>query len=385
VTRVTRPPARVWVWTAATLVVAVVAVLLWRTSSVAATSSSTATGAASTPSAAPAAQLGTAWAADTTSAASGPVAVGGRVLTTDRHGLALRDAVTGEEAWHYRRSDAQVCGATAVGALVVAVFRTTGECNEAVALRAATGVRQWTRNVSYLAGARISSSAQVLLASTPTGVTTLDPVGDNTRWRQSPTAGCGYAATAVGSAGVVLVQRCPDAPTVQVQLRDGISGTVTWTVDLPTGGAPVRLLGADQLVTVLVGDTVHVFSPQSGAELPALTLAAPSTGQTAADEPLQQTATGDVVLLWARGTAYALDAGSGGVRWQQPALGLPAVQPDAGSVGVLEDGGYVQRSLADGAELGRSPVDADVPAGGRAALVGPAVVYATADRVLALR
>ncbi|MEU2347512.1 PQQ-binding-like beta-propeller repeat protein [Modestobacter sp. NPDC049651] len=381
--RLQRPPARVWVWTAATLVVAAVAVLLWRTSSVAATSSTTAEPAGA-PTGAPAAQLSTGWTADTTAAATGAVLLGGRVLVTDPHGLALRDAVTGEEAWHYRRADARVCGATAVGDLVVAVFRSGGGCDEAVALRAGTGVRQWTRNVSYLAGARISSSAQVVLASTPTGVTTLDPVGDNTRWRQRPTEGCRYAATGVGTAGVALVQRCADDPDVRVELRDGVSGTVTWGVDVPAGDRPVRLLGADGLVTVLTGDTVHVLSPTDGAELTTVTLPPPG-GATPADEPLQQTAAGDVVLLWARGTAYALDATAGTVRWEQPAAGLPSVDPTAGTAGVLEDGGYVQRSLADGTEVARSAVDASVPAGGRTAQVGPAVVYTTADRALALR
>ena len=381
-----RPPVRIWVWTAVTLLVAAVAVLSWQTSDAAATSSTTAA-AAQVPDAAVAAQVSAVWASPT-GPAPRRVVESGRVLVTDEHGVAMVDASTGAEAWHYRRSNARLCDATAVDGVVVAVFRTTSRCNEAVAFTASTGVRAWTRNVRYRTDVDLTSTDQILLASSPTGIVTLDPTGNNTRWRYAPPAGCRLADSDVGTSGVVVLQRCSDTATLQVQLLDGFGGDVIWSQDVDTGGATARLAGVDRLVDVVIGDRVQVLSPADGTLLTELALPALTGGQTVRTEPLQQAGMGDVALLWARGTVYVLDQTTGLPRWQVPALGLPSVSgtttPDA-TVTVPEDGAFVQRSLADGAEVSRSTTADDVPAGGRTSLLGPVIVYATADEVRAYR
>src|SRR3954447_19156846 len=124
---VRRPPLRVWLWTAVTLVVAAVAVLLWRTSDAEATSSTTAS-AVTVPDEAPAADVSEAW-TSSTGPAPRQVVASGRALVTDEHGVALLDPGTGEEAWHYRRSNAVLCDATAVDGVVIVAFRTTSRCN----------------------------------------------------------------------------------------------------------------------------------------------------------------------------------------------------------------------------------------------------------------
>jgi outer membrane protein assembly factor BamB len=385
---VRRPPLRVWLWTAVTLVVAAVAVLLWRTSDAAATSSTTAT-AVTVPDEAPATEVSRAW-----SAATGPapreVVEGGRVLVTDEHGLAMLDAATGEEAWHYRRSNARLCDATATNGVVIAVFRTTGRCDEAVAFTASTGVRAWYRSVRYRTDVDLASTDRIMLASSPTGVVTVDPTGNNTRWRYAPPEGCRLVGSDVGSSGVVVLQRCGDTGTLQVRLLDGFGGGEIWTRDLDTGGQPARLAGVDRLVDVVIGDRVEVISPTDGALLPALPLPPRPAGQDAADEPLQQTGAEDLALLWARGSVYALDPATGLPRWSVPALGLPSVDTagaDGGgaTVTVPEQGAFVRRSLADGSELGRASTPDDVPTGGRTSVLGPVVVYATDDEVTGYR
>ena len=382
-----RPPLRVWVWTAATLVVAAVAVLLWRTSDAAATSSTTAS-AAAVPDESPAAQVAEAWSSPT-GPAPRRVVESGRVLVTDAHGLAMVDAATGEEAWHYRRSNATLCDATAVNGVVIAAFRTTSRCNELTALTAATGVRAWYRNVRFRTDVDLASTDRILLARSSTGIVTIDPTGDNTRWRYAPPAGCRLVGSDVGSSGVVVLQRCEGAATLQVQLLDGFGGNVVWTRDIDTAGQTARLAGDDRLVTLVVGDRVQVLSPLDGVQLTELELPPLPAGQDVRTEPLQQAGVADVALLWARGTVYALDQTSGLPRWSGPALGLPSVTDGTTSsdvvVTVPEDGAFVQRSLADGAEVARSTTRDDVPAGGRTSIVGPVVVYATADEVAGYR
>ncbi|MGY1838314.1 MULTISPECIES: outer membrane protein assembly factor BamB family protein [unclassified Modestobacter] len=380
-----RPPLRVWVWTAAALVVAAVAVSLWLTSDVAATSSTTAPP-ASVADQAPAGTLAAAWSAPT-GAESGRVVESGRVLVTDEHGVAMVDPATGSEAWHYRRSNAQLCDATAVDGLVIVAFRTASRCNELTALTAATGERAWYRNVRFRTDADLTSTEQVLLASSPTGIVTIDPTGDNTRWRVSPADGCRFVDADAGSTGVTVLQRCGDGAPLQVLLYDGLAGSLTWTRELYTGTATARLAGTDRLVHVVVGDTVTVLDPADGATLQTLELPPLPAGADVRSEPLLQAGVEDVALLWARGTVFALDPESGAPRWSGPARGLPAALGSSPVTEVLvpEEGAFVRRSLADGADLGRSTVPDEVPAGSRAAVVGPTVVLATPGEVRTFR
>jgi outer membrane protein assembly factor BamB len=385
-----RPPLRLWFWTAATLVVAAVAVLLWRTSDAAATSSTT-SAAATVPDGDPAAQVSAAW-SSTTGPSPRRVVESGRALVTDEHGVAMVDPATGEEAWHYRRSNATLCDATAVDGVVVAVFRTTSRCNEMVSLTASTGVRAWYRSVRFRTDVDLASTDQILLARTPTGIVTIDPRGNNTRWRYAPPDSCRLVGSDVGSSGVVVLQRCSGSDVLQVTLLDGFGGQQLWTHDIDTGGQTgddARLAGVDGLVDVVLGDRVQVLSPADGTLLTELAL--PGAGPDPATEPLQQAGADGVALLWARGTVYALDVTTGLPRWSLPALGLPSVGTGKDSaaaevtVTVPEDGAFVQRALSDGTELRRSTTADDVPAGGRASVLGPVVVYATADEVTGYR
>ncbi len=375
--RVRRPPVRIWVWTAATLVVVVVAVLAWRGSDAAATSSTTAEPAGAVDGTLPA-RLSASWTA-AQGPAAGAVVESGRVLHALRDGVAMLDPAGGAEAWHYTRSNARLCGATAVDGLVVALFSTGGRCNELTALRADTGERLWYRSVGFRSDAALAGTDRIVLASSPTGLTTVDPAGNNIRWHHPVPEGCRFTAAAVGSTGVVALQQCADGD-LQVVLLDGFDGTLRWTRDLGTSRA--QLVGADGVVDVVVDDALQVLSPADGGTLQALAL--PSAA--ADDGEPQQAGAQDAALVWLRGTLYVLDAASGAVRWTVPALGLPSTgtaKGDPTSVTVPEDGAFVTRDLATGAETARAPTADAIPAGGRACLVGSSVVVASADGLAA--
>jgi outer membrane protein assembly factor BamB len=378
-------PLRVVLWAAGTVVLVVVGTLLWRGSDAAATSSTTAA-APRVAETAPADELAQAW-----SRSGNPmprrVVEGGRVLAADPHGVRALDAATGEEAWHYTRANARLCDVTAVDGVAVAVFRTENRCDEAVALDAATGVRTWTRSVNLRGDATLASTERIVLAASPTGVVTLDPTGNTIRWRYGAPDGCRLLGADVGSTGVAVLQHCSGAPSVQLRLLDGFGGDTLWSRNVaPPDGPPIRLVGADRLVDVVVGDSLLVHSGVDGAVLQDLPLP-----QGASDsEVLHQAGAGDLALVWVRGTLLALDGTTGTVRWEVPAVGLPAVgavsaaPPGVASVLVPEDDGFVRRDLATGAEAGRSAADGLAP-GGRASVVGPVVVYRLPDRVLGYR
>jgi outer membrane protein assembly factor BamB len=364
----------VWVWVAATVALLVVAALLWRGSDAAATESTTAAP-ADAPVGTPAGAVSEAWTA-TGDPVPEDVVEAGRVLVGSAHGVRALDVETGEEAWHYTRSNARLCGLTATDGVAVAVFRTKDRCDEAVALNAGTGVRAWTRSVRFRPDARLDSTDRIVLATSPTGLVTLDPTGDNIRWRYAPPAGCRLVGADVGSAGVAVLQRCSPS-VVQLRLLDGFEGEAHWTRDLTVPeGSTVRLLGADALIGLLLDDEVQAVAAADGAVLQRLPVPAGDA------DAVQQRTTANVSMVRIGGTLTALDVASGAVRWTAPAVGLPGVAA-VNTVLVPDTEGFSHRDVATGAELGRSSVPG-LPEGGAAATVGPVVVYRLADRVLAL-
>jgi outer membrane protein assembly factor BamB len=376
-----RPPLRVWIWTSATVALVVVAVLLWRGSDAAATESTTAPP-ADVPSGAPAGAVSEAWSADG-GPLPGTVVQGGRVLVGSEHGIRALDPVTGEEAWHYTRANARMCGLTVTDGVAVAAFATADRCDEAVALNAGTGVRAWTRSLSLAGDAVLDSTTAIVLAGNPTGLVTLDPIGDSIRWRFAAPEGCRLLAADAGSTGIAVLQRCgTDDP--QVRLLDGFAGTVHWSRDLPVAeGADVRLLGADRAVTVLAGDEVLTLAGSDGTVLAGLAVPAGTTD-------VEQVTVDSTSLVRLDGKVCALDASSGAELWTAPATGLPAASgavkdPDAPAGLVLPDeGGFSARDPVTGAETARWAVDG-LPADGSASVIGPVVVLRLEERVVGYR
>lgn len=370
-----RPPVRVWVWTAAALALVVVAALLWRGSDAAATDSTTA-GPAGVPSGRPAAALSAAWTAPTTVPGPAPRAAvhAGRVVVADQHGVRALDVGTGDEAWRYSRANARLCDWTLAGSLVVAVFRTEDRCDEALALSAETGVRGWTRNVNFRGDMTLSSTDGIVLAASPTGVATLDPVANTLRWRQAATEGCRIEDADVGEAGAVVLQRCP--ASWQVQLFDGDEGSPRWTRDVADG---TTLAGVDRAV-VLSGDAgVQLLSGSDGSPL------GPPVAPPA--EQVLAAGFGEIALVLAEGILTAVDQATGEARWRVPAIGLPASPAERrllSGVPVPESGRLVLRDLATGAELARSGAPG-LRAGGLTTLAGSVVVAQLPDRVIAYR
>ncbi|NYJ04567.1 outer membrane protein assembly factor BamB family protein [Petropleomorpha daqingensis] len=377
------PPLRVWVWTAATLVLVVVATLLWRGSDAAATSRSTAAPAVD-PTGSPAGALSQAW-TRTAGVLPEQVVAGDRVIMGDRHGITALDPATGDPVWHYTRSNAVLCGVTATEGVAVAVFRTRIRCDQAVALHADTGGYAWTRSVDLDSDVTLRSTRSTVLAVSRGSVVVIDPLGDNIRWRSAP-HGCSILDAVPGSSGIAVLLRCPGTQALRVRLLDGGQGNAAWTQDLSTNdGSQVQLAGADGGVAVVVGDELQFLSAADGTVTTVLPL--PAAGQDDA-RPMSAVA-GPLVLTWARGTLVAR-ASDLAVLWQVPALGLPTPQTSLKALAmsspllVPEEGAFVALNPSNGQETGRSSVDGP-PTGGVATPIGDVVVYRLPDRVIAYR
>jgi outer membrane protein assembly factor BamB len=302
----------------------------------------------------------------------------GRVLLGSQHGVRAVDPRTGEEAWHYTRSNARLCDVAVTNGVAVAVFRTEDRCDEAVALDAGTGVRAWTRSVSFGGDAVLDSTNSILLATAERSLVTLDPNNNNIRWRYEPPERCRLLGAEPGDSGIALLQRCSGSPAVQLRMLDGFTGNARWSRDLPdVTDDEVRLLGADRVVGVVVGAEIQLLSGADGVPL----------GAVPAADDARMTSVDVAVLLLADGLLRALDPASGQPLWETAALGLPAPPPTdkqgdgAAVLTVPEASGFVPRDAVTGAQRGTASAVEGLPPGGVATAVGPVVVHQLADRI----
>ncbi len=242
------------------------------------------------------------------------------VITSSPRGIRGLDPQTGEERWHYLRSNATMCDLTVLEDVVVAIFRTTGRCNEAVALEGATGVRRWYRNVGFSERLSLLGSGTAAVAVTPAGLAVLDAVGDSIRWRYNPPLGCELSSVGVGNTGVVVLERCETGTTWLAQF-DLYTGKPQWRVPPPDGD--VTVLGADGVVSLLVGQQLMILSARNGAVLstPATDAAGPGTTAFAG-----QSGGRGVPLVYLSGTVYAIDPSSGELLWSVDCRRCPSNQ-----------------------------------------------------------
>lgn len=328
-------------------------------------------------------QLSALWSAQTAVDDQRAVA-GDTVITTTEHGVAGLDPRTGEQRWRYLRPNATMCDLTVLDDVVVAIFRTTGRCNEAVALEAGSGVRRWYRNVGFSEGLRLLGSGTAALAATPGGIAVLDAVGNSIRWRYNPPQGCELSSIGIGFSGVVALERCQTG-TTWLALFELYGGNQLWRVAPPAG--EVRVLGAEGVVSLLAGDQLTILSARNGALLSTLAPAAPPTDAAAAMVGGQPDRLG-LPLIFFGDRVHAIEPTTGAQLWTVAATGLPAAS-DFGVV-VPEPGALVTRNPVTGAELSRTVISGQSAPqdGGLAGLVrvertGAMLIAVTDDRLTA--
>lgn len=277
----------------------------------------------------------------------------GTVITSNEHGVRGLDPLTGDERWHYLRPNASVCDLTVLDDVVVAIFKTTGRCNEAVALEAGTGVRRWYRNVDFSDELSMLGSGTAALAATPGGIAVLDAVGNSIRWGYNPPEGCELSSIGIGVSGVVVLERCTSGTTWLAEFALE-SGDQQWRVAPPPG--EVTVLGADGVVSLLVGQQLTTLSARDGSLLSTVTTAPESDGSSESAATLSAGPPGGqgVPLVYLAGQLYAIEPAGGAQLWSVAATGLPANGDSA--VVVPEAGAFVTRNLVTGEEIARSPI-----------------------------
>lgn len=300
------------------------------------------------------------------------------VIVSSARGVRGLDPITGVERWHYLRSTATMCDLTVLEDVVVVIFRTTGRCNEAVALEAGSGVRRWYRNVGFSDRLSLLGAGTAAVAVTPGGIAVLDAVGDSIRWRYNPPQGCDLSSLAVGTSGVVALESCETGTTWLAQF-ELYSGDQQWRVAPPAGD--VTIVGADGVVSLVAGQQLLLLDPRNGSTLSAMPTTA-EPGEVGSANPMFTGEFGAraVPLVYLDGTLLAIEPANGAVLWSVAADGLPGSN-ELGLV-VAEDGAFVTRDPLSGTELSRTVVSADPDSG--SGLDGPLRVEQSGSSLVAV-
>lgn len=372
-----RLPGRAVVWCAALVAAAVVFGWLWSSSDYANTSLQTAAvDSTQPPDADPPSRLSVQW-----SEPSGPTAVGavqdGTVIVGDPNGLRGLDPATGDERWHYRRTTARLCDWTTEDGVVVAAFRSGDGCDEALALDAGTGARVWYRNVSFSDDVSLSSTNQLTVAATPTGLAAMGTTYNGLRWRYRPPEDCRIADSRPGDVGVAVVLDCSGVSSLV--LLDGFSGESKWTGALPPG--PALVVTAGGVVAVLATDLTGALQIFDREGVLLASLRDPSLVGPADADP-SALLVGSRLAVFTGSALVTVDTEAGAVAWVAVARTRPALL-EAGLL-VHDGNDFVQLDLRTGLAARRITVDgAAPPVGAVVQRVRARIVVSSTDGVTA--
>jgi outer membrane protein assembly factor BamB len=185
----------------------------------------------------------------------GPVLSAGRYFVVDLDGgVEVRDALTGQRRWHYRRTDDTFSrAAVSADGRTVMVIWPDREQPAGAAFDLATGVQRWARNLptqspvsdgSLPTGAVSAGRVVVLFAGRSRSTTTdhgfaLDTVTGSVRWQvpDPPQPACEYMDAVAAMDTVAVAYRCGNRlagkEDWQVVALSASDGRVRWTRQSP--------------------------------------------------------------------------------------------------------------------------------------------------------
>jgi hypothetical protein len=378
------------------VVVVVAAALIWWTSDARATISRPA--AAPVPSIAPAkavpASLDELWHA-ASAKTTGPVVVGGAVVTGDGPQVVGHDPKSGASLWSFAR-DRDLCGVTWIYHWSVAVYPDDRGCGQVSTVDGATGRRGPTRTGYADKRVTLSSDGSTVLEA---GDTRLE------MWRSDmvrtlaygqldapvnppaqPQPPCKFLSSAASSSAASVLESCPKMPDVRLTMlrvaKDDTSPDLRYAMQTgvgPGAGASVLVVSDLRTAIYLPSPPRVVVVDETGAQVSSTLLS------KAPQSPIPAGAVsraGNMITFWTGDSVLVLDAANLAYRYTVAATG-PAVP--LGPAGMMADrllipvtGGVGVYDPATGRNERVIPVD-------RAAAAGPIVLGIAGTTVLEQR
>jgi hypothetical protein len=253
---------------------------------------------------------------------TGPVLVGGALITGDGRTMAGLDPETGEQRWSYAR-DTELCGVSYVYDLAVAVYPDVRGCGQVSGIKAATGQRGPTRTSYADDVVVLSSDGGAVLSAGPTRLelwrtdlvrmlsygeidAPVKPV--NTKLG----TGCALMSAAASDAAVGVLESCPDQKELRLTLLKPAKEEDE--PDKKIVGLPGIPVDAEARVLAVAGTTVAVYLPTPGPEVAVYD----DTGSRVSSTPLPGPATfpgplppltraGDQITWWTGSAVMVFD------------------------------------------------------------------------------
>ncbi len=339
-----------------------------------------------------------------------PVVAGPAVVTGDGSTVSGHDAETGAVAWSYRR-DLPLCtvgagfpGTDDGNGHALALYESrTGWCSELTALHPSSGKRADTSNPDMRPGVQLLADGSYVTA---TGadylevwrsdlVRTLEygDVPTPVQPGRQPRPNCTFGSTAVNSDRIGVIERCPGAPAdrLSVVTPDGPKGADTPEVQfsgvLPATGAVLVALSDDREAVAVPGPPRLLVLDKAGRQISQTPLDVPDAALVTAPAgaPAAVTTDGVRCYWWVGGTTVALDAGTLTPVWAlRDTLG-PPVAYGTGLLAPVRDG-LADLDAARGVVLRTLPVPRSNPtAPVRIAAAGEILLEQRGTEVVALR
>ncbi|SIS05438.1 Rv3212 family protein [Williamsia sterculiae] len=376
-----------------TLVVAVAALLIWRSSDVEHTSVTPAAATIPTvgPASGPATAMRVAWSAPS-GATTTPLVTDEVVVTAHGGSLVGHDPTSGRQLWNYTR-DLPLCGATVLTSapddLVVGAYRNSRGCGEVSTVKSSTGTRGPNRSSDDDDAVQLSSDSDFVVAQ---GRTRLESWGSSmvrgveygrvdapVKPATQPRSGCTLYDSGVGDNRIAIIERCAGDAGYRLTV---ISTTQDKDEKVDEKGSQIiTAAGVEPPRIAAVGDSevaVYQGAPPAagGPQTPVIKLYSSEVVQTASNVVLGRATapqgshpvrSGGIITFWTGKSTVVLDGVTLRPVFQVPetlgpgvAVGEDLLVPGRSGIGVYR--------IAGGSQVRTIPVTRDGYRGGEVGL-----------------
>lgn len=259
--------------------------------------------------------------------------IDGVVVAPSTHGASGYDPQSGKQIWTYQRTDIPICARGASDTRAILMYRSGGQCSEAIALDARTGARGWQRtiesegpnSIAFGNNSFISIGTNKIIAyEEVSGFERFHIYADDPATGQTSTQNCQFLQASAGRI-VPVLKRCKTTAdsqwVTQLLTYDAVAGDPR-EVSSSTIGYPKATLVASLSSGSAIFQSANQLLSGGGAQSSPQPISAISV-------PTGSTPTfisgGNVDVLVLGATAYGFTGTAANVAWSTPVDCLPSV------------------------------------------------------------
>ncbi|MEO6957707.1 MAG: hypothetical protein ABI137_13265 [Antricoccus sp.] len=280
--------------------------------------------------------------------------IDGVLVTPTTHGATGYDPASGKRIWTYQRSDIPICARGSSGTRAILMYRSGGQCSEAIALDARTGVRGWQRTIESEGPNAIAFGDNSFVSIGANKIIAYEEVSGFERFHlyantavdgQSSAQSCQFLQASAGRI-VPVLQRCKSTADgtwiTKLLTYDAVSGNPRELSQSVIGYRNPTLVASLSSGSALIGTNDQLLLAGSGRSNPT---PVPSITVPAGTTPtFLSSATIDLLVVGS--TAYRFSGPTVNIAWKTTVDCLPSVSN--GQVNILSGGVFTLRNPQSG-------------------------------------